>query len=505
MSAEKILRKFFSKLTKKDFAKDVFLKAFYKFFKKVKSEDLFECYIDYITRTQDFADSSERQDALDSLYADIANAIIYKDLNADTSIGFVTDKERNESKNRHEHVEPPVKSSKSKTKTKSEPTNSAPKPTLTTSLSVSEHVETSINPVKFVRPEGVIKLNKAKTLEVLSGFIQKSSIITYKDPGEVSTEQDQVFRDNAADNIVLEICGDGRVLPPAEKDIEFGKRVDMMNIWRDTEEKCQKLCEDPTADMIISKLFFINTAQLLNHPDKIETITMKEINDILPVETFIACHTRKKYQTVIKLTNTLPITEVISRAEKKIKTLYICAGSQMVQGGNADQGLNVSESLLYLTSTYSVGIAKALHAYPLTLDQVILCPNVLVFKDANYKPLPVSKYQRIAVMCAPNKWRPAITGKSPEDIYDAKTGFSDKELQATLIKSIAGFLETALFFGYDTVVLDDRAIEDNGAPAHATAKMLRDVLGTFNGRFNEVTIAVSKAASFNVFRHYFSG
>jgi hypothetical protein len=139
-----------------------------------------------------------------------------------------------------------------------------------------------------------------------------------------------------------------------------------------------------------------------------------------------------------------------------------------------------------------------------------------VFKDMSYQSLPPNKYQRIAVMCAPNKWRadlinPSVEKKTtsdgqdaPLDIYHLKTTYKNKADYVALAKALSNALETALYFGYDSVVLDDRALEDNQAPAHQTAKMIKDVIQQFNGRFREITIAINRSASFKVFRHYFS-
>ncbi len=483
MASEKFLVKFFSKLTKEDFKSDAFLAAFYKFFKKSKSKDLFQCYIDYILRNREFQDENERVTALKELYDEIKDTILIKDEDASTDLGFVSEKERSESQTRHA-VQESVPAKKKKVKTTSLPQT------------------------------GTVKVNKAKAMRVLSGFIKQSSIITYEDPNEISNEQDEKFRDNTQANIVDEIVNlDGRELPKPHPDIEFGKRSDMMNIWRDTEAKCKKLCEEPTLDLLVSKLFFVDTQQLAAKPNKLQTVELEEINELLPVETFVATYSKVKYNTTIKLVNSIPLDEAVTRAKQKIKTLYICTGSQMVQGGNADQGIDVQESMLYMTSTYSVGISKALHAYPLTINQVLICPNVLVFKDSKYQELPMNKYQRIAVMCCPNQWRPKLLNPKFADLsseepkkylYDTKTTYESSVNYTNIIKSMANVLETALFFGYDTIVIDDRAIEDNNAPAHLTAKMLKEVLNIYNGRFKEVVIAVNRAASFNVFRHYFS-
>lgn len=480
MASEKFLVKFFSKLIKEDFKNDSFLSAFYRFYKKSKSTDLFQCYIDYVLRNREFQDDNERDNALIELYDEIKDKILFKDEEESTDLGFVTDAERT-----GVHEKQKLQEMKKK------------------------KVPTTVLPQK-----GAVKVNKAKAMRVLSDFIKQSSIITYEDPHEISNEQDEKFRDSTQANIVDEILHiDGRELPAPEPDIEFGKRSDMMNIWRDTESKCKKLCEEPSLDLLVSKLFFIDTKQFSTRPSKITTVEMAEVEELLPKEQFVANYSKMKYNTIVKLTNTIPIEEAIQRARQKIKTIYICSGSQMVQGGNADQGINVQESMLHMTSTYSVGISKALHAYPLTESQILLCPNVLVFKDTKYQELPMNKYQRIAVMCCVNKWRPKLLNPKFADLsneepkkylYDTKTTFENATTYINLATAFSNTLETALFFGYDTIILDDRAIEDNNAPAHLMAKMIREVLNIYNGRFKEVIIAVNKAASFNIFRHYFS-
>jgi hypothetical protein len=500
MASEKFLKKLFLKLTKTDFDKDEFLTAFYKLYKKLKSTGLFKskttglfkCYIDYIIRNKEFSSDDEKTAALTELYNDIRDHILYKDENASTDAGFVTETEREESNKRHGEAAETLAAEKA--------------------VKQKEPKEVPVSQDVPEAKKGPIKFNKAKALRILSMFIKQSSIITYEDPTEISNEHDETFREFTQADIVDGILNfDGRELPKPQPDVEFGKRSDMMNIWRNTESKCKELCEDPVLDMLVSKVFFIDT-QLLTGPfTHLTTVTMKEINELLPVETFEPSYSRNKYQTVIRLVNTLPLDETVIRAKQRIKTLYICAGSQMVQGGNADQGLDVQESMLYMTSSYSIGISKALHAYPLSTKQLLLCTNVLVFKDTKYQELPMNKYQRIAVMCCPNKWRPSICNTSIGEtddtraiIYDPRTIYKNEKDYVSIAKSFANALETALFFDYDTIVLDDRAIEDNQAPAHLMAKMMKDVIGTFNGRFREIVIAINKAASFNVFRHYFS-
>jgi hypothetical protein len=497
MSAEKFLLKFFEKLTESDFQSDEFLVAFYKFYKKTKTDSLFSCYIEYLIRNRSFKDTNDRTNELNKLYNEIRDAILNRDEDASTNIGFISEKERTETSERQLVHSSDVVSGET-FKQSSVPTTSTT-------------TKTSKQPIKF---------NKAKALRILSTFIKQSFIITYDDPEQETTEEDQEYREIATDVILDEIKTlDGRSLPTAKKDIMFGQRVDMMNVWHDTENKCHELSEDEQLNMLISKVFYLDSSSIANTTQKITSVKLKEINEILPVEEFVSCRSGKSYSTVIRLVNSHPIDETVSRSRQKIKCLYICAGSQMVIGGNADQGIDVNESLLYLTSTYSTGIEKALHAYPMAIGQLLLCPNVLVFKDSNYKMLPIQKWQRIAVMNAPSKWRPKLRDgsiKKPEDIsgkedsyshdispFDSKATFADKNDIVLMKNIINGMAETALFFGYDTLILDDRAIEDNNLPAYVTAKLLKEELNKYNGRFREIIICCNKSNSFNVFRCFF--
>jgi hypothetical protein len=485
MSSEKFLIKLFDKFTESDFHTDEFLSSFYKFFKKEKSDNLFLCYTEYLTRNLTFTDTNHKLTTLKNMYDEIKYSILYKDED-DINTGFIDQKERKENTDRR-----------------------------LLSVNSISHVHSDV-PVNSGTPvpknKSTVKLNKAKALRILSTFINQS-YITYDRHEENTTKEDQEYRECATDIILDEIKNlDGRVLPLAKKDTLFGKRVDMLNVWHDTENKCKELTADVKLTMLISKLFFIDVFQLQNKQPKISTVFLKEICDILPQESFNACYTNNKYKTIISLSNSHPIDVTIARSSQKIKTLYICAGSQMISGGNSDQGIDVAESMLYLTSTYSVGIEKSLHAFPLEMGQVLLCPNVLVFKNTNYVIQPVQKWQRIAVMNAPSKWRPKLCNttidiseqKDDIDIYDLKTSFVNKDDIINTKALITGMMEAALFYGYDTVILDDRAIEDNRLPAYMIAKIIKEELTKFDGRFKEVVICANKANSFNVFRCFFN-
>lgn len=536
MSAEKFLKSFFNKLVPKDFQKDKFLEAFYKFyfkekhpttfkkiidgkaskakfletadklFEKTKHKTLFPCYIEYLVRNKQFQTQEEKENAYDELYKSIVDEIKSDGRPKEEFSVFDREMAKPFINSNKEVVSKTTKKKKKIIETPTEPTSST----------------------EPVNPKAPFKLNKSKALSILSNYIEQSSIITYEDPEQVVFKEDQDFRENTTSNIEVEILADGRSLPEPKKDVVFGQRNDMMNIWKDTEKKCHKLVgieynekgeriepeEVSPLSNIIGKLWFIDLSQFINEdqtirPDSITTVDEKEVRDLLPVEKFMPEYTSNQYQTVVKLVNNHPVEETVNIAKQKIRCLYIMGGSQMISGGNADQGIDVTESMIFLTSTYSYALEKALHAYPLSLSHALLCPQVLVFKDAKYTILPSNKWQRIAVMNAPTKFRPSTnlkdqaTTEFDERLYNSSTEMSKSDANK-IRNTLMAALEAALFFKYDSIILDDRGIDDNWLAAHHTAKIIKEVVGKFNGRFRSISIAVSKSKVFKVFRLYFN-
>jgi hypothetical protein len=449
MDAVSFLELYFSKLTKDDFNKTPVLTSFYNYFKKSSKTDMFPCYIDFIIRNKDFESNDDRNEYLDDLYKKLV-----KDIAGNDSL-----------------------------------------------------------------TDGRFKLNKAHSLSVLHKYICDSSIITYEDPSQSGTIEDEQFRNDTIVNIEHEIIGDGRVLPEVNRDAELNKRSKLMNIWRDTEDKCRKLCDDESMMQALSKIYHIDTSMFARRISSIMTspdtqflyesgkIGEERPKSYIPVIQLDAAYSNASYNTIVRVINADPVFEVKAKA----KSVYICAGSAMVQGGNADQGLSVTESTLYLTTTYSIGISKALHSYPMAKTHVLLCPNVLVFKDEEYKTVSIDNYKRISVLCAPSLWRPKLTNKTMSNlselnaadyIYHVDTRYESRDRYNFVRQTLSNVFEIALFRGYDTVVLDDRGICDNVLPCHETATILRDVINTYKGRFCEICICVTNPIIFNIYKQY---
>lgn len=507
--SEKFLIKFFAKLVPADFKKDKFLQAFHKFYKKEKSDNLFECYVEYITRNSDFKED-ERDIRLRKLYDDMKTAILAP--------------------------------------------NTVDKPAATYDTAYTSTGEVPVQPVKPTTG----KISKTKALDTLSDFIKQSFIITYDDPDKEFDEKDEAFMESTTTNIIDEIRSDGRVLPEPKKDVIFGQRSDMLNIWQNTRQRCQVMMENEQLFRLVSKIFYIdcghftscnksaaivpstsvskkqgifaspdivpqNVTQVSGKayvPVAIKPVSQKTMNTvllttddgtetILPVESFVSCYSNATYNTLVTLSNNHPVQEITTRTKQKNKSIYICSGSQNICGGNADQGLDVAESMLYMVSSYSISLERALHAFPIKSTEVILCPNVLVFKDTNYKFLDTSQWQKIAVLMSPGKYRPKTNLKDPPQndceldvrLYDLKTEMYAADYDR-IKANLVGSIETSLFFGYDTIIIDDLSISDNWLPAHQIAKIIREVAGMFKGRVRELVVCANKSKSFNVLKLY---
>lgn len=516
--SEEFLVKLFKKLKPVDFKKDKFLQAFHKFYKKEKSDNLFECYMEYITRNSDFKEE-ERELGLRKIHDDIKRAILA----------------------------PVKKDNVTTTYESAYTTNTQTSTTDTQSASTSKKITKG-------------PISKTKALDCLSDFIKQSFIITYEDPDKEFDEKDEAFMESTTTNIIDEIHSDGRVLPEPKKDVVFEQRSDMLNIWQNTRQRCQIMMENEQLLKLISKVFYIDCSKLtvsdvatesviISKPiqtekkglfvtpddvpqqvtqksskatnyanvkplvqQSIETVLLMTDNGketILPIETFVACYTGTVYNTSVTLSNNYPLQEVMARSKQKLKSIYICSGSQNICGGNADQGIDVAESMLYMTSSYSISLEKTLHAFPLKTGEIVLCPNVLVFKDTNYKLLDTNQMQKIAVMNMPCKYRPKTNLKDPpqndcemdERLYDPKTEMSIVDYNR-IKTNLIGSIETSLFFGYDTIIIDDLSISDNWLPAYQIAKILREVTMMFKGRVREFVVCANRAKSFNVLKLY---
>jgi len=484
-NSKKFMIKFFAKLKAKDFKSDQFLFGFYKAYEKGKmtqqSLTVFDFYMEYLLRNKNY-DVAKKTTEMNRLCDNIKKAIF----------------------------DPPVDS-----------------PTMA-DVKGNEKPASKMPITKTNGNSKTVKLNKKFALLTLSDFIKSSCIITYENPEEVRTQHDEDFRVNTTKNIVEEIKTERGELPIAHKDAAFNRRNDMLEIWRDTEHKCIKFIENDIMANILRKVYFIDGSQITLHANTpITTLSCDDISqvsgdekkssspvipadddDMIPCETIMPSWSHAYYKTIVTVLPTDALTETMHRNKKKIKCALLCAGSQMIPGGSADQGIETNESILYYASSYNLCINQLIMAYPLASSQLLVLPNILVFKDhtkQRYPMLPPIDGQKISVIMTPSIYRPETTIDNQDKyniddrLYLPSTRYKNPNI---IIDQLKATFNTALFFGYDTIVLDDRGIEDFWLPAHHTAQLLAQVISQYKGKFHEIIVAIEKKHLFNVYKKY---
>lgn len=479
--SERFLMRYFDKLVSKNFASDPFLKGFYQAYTKDQEEfgkeSLFSFYMEYLLRNVDYSTTSKHQ-KITELCESIKNEM------------FAPDEEGH-------------------------------KPSTSTNDNRVHNVT----------------LNKKKSLMTISNFIKASNIVTYDNPDETTTKQDEDFRIATTANIIKEIKASGKTIPKAQIDAASKRRSELLNIWQDTEHKCVEFINNDALASVLEKVYFVD-GQLLGTARQTTTLPCMDVLDIkgnpskllmevtgqpkrkfdtpkrsdiesdLPIEILVSKRSSNTYNTKVRLLNNWALSETMARKNKEHPVVYICSGSQMVPGGCADQGVETNERIVYLASSYHLCIRQAAMGYPLKPTQMLMLPSVLVFKDhsnSKFPMLPPAKGTGISIIMAPGIYRP------PTNLVNSHQHGVDKRLNlpntkykdtTTLLQRYRSMLNTALFFGYDTVVLDDQGVLDFWLPVHQTALLLMQVINEFNNKFREIVVAIHDKEVYAIFRNY---
>ena len=420
--SDKFLSKFFEKLTPIDLKHDKFLSAFYNCYLSSKEKDselkLFQFYTEYLVRNKLIKDSLKEVE-IKKIHDEIKNNI------CNTPIPTLT--------------------------TANTPTTA----TLTTST-------TTANVKTF-------KLNKKHALSVISDYIKQSFIRIYENPDEDNTIEDETFKNNATNTIIEELKNIGYI-PTGKKDPVFNRRNDQLSIWQDTEKKCNAFLQISTMSNILKKVFFLDGCTSLN--DKtIKTIEIRDTKEVIfPSEVINSRFTGMQFNTKISVLNKNPLSEMLLRINTTKPIALVVSGSRMIAGGGSDQGFETNETSLYYSSSYNLCLNQINYAYPLEKTQMLICPNVLVFKDhtdSKYSTLLASDSQRISVICNPTLYRPKTNLEDQNQYeFDNKLYLSEtKYINAQpYIDKIKALFTNALLFGFTTIIIDDGGIEDFWLP-----------------------------------------
>jgi hypothetical protein len=451
--SEKFIKKFFDKICVEDFKNDKFLLAFYNCYVTSHQKDpnltLFNFYTEYLIRNKNVKENLKDQE-INKIYDEIKNTIL--------------------------------NSTEQSTK----------------SNSIDQNTKSNSTSTK-------IKISKKNVLTVLSDFIKQSFIIIYDNPNEFINEDDENFKNIATDNIIEEIKRSIGSIPIGKKDPAFGRRNDMLVIWQDTENKCNKFLQMGNTANILKKIFFLSEIDNLNKK-YISTIEIKDSKEVIfPSENIMSKYEGTIYNTKISVINTNPLTTILDKIKTTSNIALVINGSKMIPGGGADQGFDTNETPIYYSSTYNLCLNQINYAYPLGKNQMFICPNVLVFKDHNnnYNLLLASNSQRITVINSPSLYKPKTTIIDQEQyefdmrLYSTEVKYQNTQVQIDKLNTL---FNNALVFGYTTLVIDDGGIENFWLPAMHTILLINQVLNDFKGKFKEIIFCIENPILFKMYK-----
>lgn len=451
------LMTFFDKLKTQDFKKDKFLYNFYKSFLKEQDKNpdllLFDYYLEYLLRSKDY-DIRKKTEESNRLCDEIKQEIMQlSDIN-----------------NPHQ------------------------------------------GETKFL-------LNKTTCIRVISDFIKSSSMILYENPQEKRTEYDEKFKKDVTQAIVEEIKSDGRILPTAQKDKQFYERNRMLTVWQDTEHKCRVfMSADQEKKDKLLKTYFIDGSKIqYGQTTPIKTIEddegidiQSDLNKIIPeVQIKPKWPTGlNKFNTRVLCSNSCALSATLHLTKQGFNCVYALSGNQLIPGGNSDQGIFTHESYLYYSSTYNLCVDQIALAYPLTNKHMVVTPNIIVFKNhknISFPGLKATESEKIGVITSTPPYHPPTNIEDQDKYHIDKRLFESTTIYqkpSTVKKQMRYLFNTALFFGYDTIILDDRGVEDFWLPAHHTAKIIKSVINEYKGRFKMIFVAVRKKHVHDIYKKY---
>lgn len=305
--------------------------------------------------------------------------------------------------------------------------------------------------------------SKEEILNILGNYIKQASISTE----EPTQDYSDTFRSDTTNNLLLEVRKDGITINH-QPDADFKLRNDLLDIWADTEHNCDEFCKSKALETKLKKAWYfrgeptnpITTAELS------EDVSSQVVQNIAP---------QVVYSPNIVISKINGLDEIIKRQS----CCYVCSGSRLACGGMSDQGRICAETQLYLRSSYSMAINQYSFAFPLEYKDLIVCPNVIVFKDNNYRNIKEhQKWVRIPVIMCPTKFKPQIQTDIPES-------FADYHLILDILRLA---LKYAAAFGYSSVFIDDLGYQDNQIPKEIARTAVFKVAEEFGTQFYEIIL-----------------
>ncbi len=387
-------------------------------------------------------------------------------------------------------------------------------------------------------------ISKKIAFSVIADYIRQTHNILNENITNKETMENEIrdndlkesMHDTYLSSLTDEIINEVGSIPKPQKDVEFNNRNKRIEIYNRCKKTCDELIDKLKESKLEDKINILSKNQIIDYKkitlNTLETTTITEydylINDYSDIDKIsiddkntLAKEFAKKeiiksnyknlsYTTNLSIVNNSPLTEVYKlNTSNKNKALYILGGSPMTPGGNSEHGFLSNENTLFYSSTYNIPVDNFSFIYPNNAKYVVFMKSITVLKDhktEHYEALKPANTFNISVLLSPSIFRPA-TNITDLDKYQIDNRIylqsTDYKNSALIEEHLTHVLNTALFLGYDNIVLDDFSIEDNAHPIIRFVIILKNIINKFKGKFNNIVLAVEKPHIYKIFESIF--
>ena len=241
------------------------------------------------------------------------------------------------------------------------------------------------------------------------------------------------------------------------------RQEEIRNIYNDTELKCKKMMNE---NQLKAKLYNLNVYEIHKN-DPYENII---ITNNMDTKKFIL--QEKIFKPNVKLYNDNYLNYHYNNS------IHILAGSKFKTGGMCDQGYEINETNLYLSSSIIINDEQIINKYPLNENIFIHYPKVLIFKDYNDKKYSLLDKNNIKII--------SILNSSSDNI----TNLKDKLINTFKLCS---------YLNYETIIFDDWGCQDFNISPYCISEIFKEVINLYGNYFRQIVFGIKNKDIYNIF------
>lgn len=360
-----------------------------------------------------------------------------------------------------------------------------------------------------------LKTNRETIVHILSSLIDMSKVV--EDDGAAYDPIDDATHDKFAQNLLEDLVNDEDMKSNAknikstvvntEPSLDKLQRELNLKYWRDCEDQCRQFMANEKMRKLLLSYNIIDTTDINFSLGRIPRFIANADAQLVTDNTFIQSKAVPAIlSTAVSFINENPLKAFMSMTTDNTWA-FVANENCIVPGGDSERGITSSITPLYYSSTYSV-TAREISVYPLRHVHTIVMPYVLVFADPSrgYAKLATGDVKRINVIASPIIPNPPVLGgpinKSPHDPRlfgtEVRLKFPEKP-----VNQLTGIFNTARFFGYTNILLDDRCIIESNMPVIEVIGIFHKIITSFMGKFDKIVFAIENKKIYDMFRKSF--